>query len=324
MIAILGFFAVLFSIALGAIFLVTRRTPAQRSVSLRVARLVAPSSRLHSDGEELEGYSGPVQAGASLWIEQATAKTASGRWLSLLIARSGKKVSPRAIVSTMSVLGTLTGTLTYWRTERIAVALPVALLAGGLPVFWLIRSQRKRLALFNEALPDCLEMCARALRAGHSLTGALDMVAKEAVEPAKTEFADLFRKQSFGMPVRDAFLEMLKRVPSADLRVFVTGVLVQRETGGNLADVLDRIVSVTRERIRIKGDIRVHTAQGRLTGWILSLLPAALLLGINVINPGYSHAMFATALGRKLLLAGLLMLMMGVFTVRHIVNRIEV
>ena len=119
-------------------------------------------------------------------------------------------------------------------------------------------------------------------------------------------------------------MQLLDRVPSQDLRVVVTAILVQKDTGGNLGEILDRTVTVIRERIRIRGDIQVQTAQGRMTGWILTLLPVVLLLVINVINPGYSQVLFHEATGRKLIYVGLSLLAAGGLSIRHIINSIEV
>jgi len=167
-------------------------------------------------------------------------------------------------------------------------------------------------------------MMARALRAGHSVAGSIELIAQGCPEPAASEFAEVFRQQNFGMPLRDAFLQMLDRVPSQDLRVVVTAILVQRETGGNLVDILDRTVNVIRERQRIHGEIRTQTAQGRLTGWILTLLPVIMLGLINVSNPGYSKPLFTTPLGRELLYTGMGFIVLGAFWIRRIINKIEV
>ena len=198
------------------------------------------------------------------------------------------------------------------------------MLSACAPLLYLQYRKRKRLAAFNAALPDAIDLCGRSLRVGHSLVAALSILAEEAAEPARTEFAEVFKKQNYGLPLRDALLQMLDRVPSPDLRVFVTGVLVQKDTGGNLAEILDRIVQVVRERMRIARDIQVHTAQGRLTGWILCLLPVIMLLLINLFNPGYSKTLFDTATGHKLLYAGTGLLLLGGFLIRQIIHGIEV
>jgi len=167
-------------------------------------------------------------------------------------------------------------------------------------------------------------MIARSLRAGHSLVAAIAIVADQAVEPARSEFGEVYKKQNYGLPFRDALMQLLDRVPSQDLRVLITGILVQKDTGGNLAEILDRILFVIKERMRIQGEIRIHTAQGRMTGWILCALPLVMLGLINVVNPGYSNVLFTDPTGRKMLYAGVGLLVLGGLIIRKIVNGIEV
>jgi tight adherence protein B len=167
-------------------------------------------------------------------------------------------------------------------------------------------------------------MLARALRAGHSVVGSLEMLAENAQEPAAFEFGEVFKRLNLGLPMRNALLQLLDRVPSADLRVLVTAIMVQKDTGGNLVEILERTVFVIRERLRIQGEIRVETAQGRLTGWILTALPVVMMLLLNLVNPGYSSILFHDELGRKLIYMSLGMLAVGGFVIRKIVNGIEV
>jgi len=177
---------------------------------------------------------------------------------------------------------------------------------------------------FDKSLAHAIDMMARALRAGHSVAGAIELVAEGSPAPAKGEFGEVFRQQNFGMPLRDALLQMVDRVPSQDLRVMVTAIIVQRETGGNLVEILDRTVFVIRERQRIQGEIRTQTAQGRLTGWILTMLPVVMGLLINVVDPGYSHILFTNPLGRKMIYVGVGMIMVGGYFINRIINGIDV
>jgi tight adherence protein B len=173
-------------------------------------------------------------------------------------------------------------------------------------------------------LAESIGMLARALRAGHSVVGGMEMLAANAQEPAASEFGEIFKQQNLGLPMRDALMQLLDRVPSADLRVLVTAILVQRDTGGNLAEILDRTVFVIRERLRIQGEIQVQTAQGRLTGWILSSLPVVMLVLLNLVNPGYSRILLTDPFGRKLVYFSIGMLAVGALIIRRIVNGIEV
>ncbi len=203
-------------------------------------------------------------------------------------------------------------------------SLLLAGLAGlaGLVAPWLfLKHQRaRRLRAFNTALPDAIDMMSRALRAGHSLSSAIEVLSEEAQEAVAVEFGAVFRQQNFGLPLRDALLQMAERVPSKDLRFMVTAMLVQKETGGNLTEILDRTTHVIRERLRIEGEIRTHTAQGRMTGWILSLLPVVMLFLLNLINPGYSNVLFHDPLGHKLLCAGGGLILVGSFFISKIVD----
>ena len=207
---------------------------------------------------------------------------------------------------------------------KAAFAVPIALVAASFPILVLRFKRNRRVDAFNAGLADSIDMMARSLRAGHSVVAAMGIVAEQAVEPVKTEFDEVFKKQNYGLALREALMQMLDRVPSQDLRVLVTGMLVQKETGGNLAEILDRITFVIRERLRIQGEIRTHTAQGRLTGWILCLLPVVMLVMLNFINPGYSDPLFNDPMGEKLGLVGIALLITGGLVIRQIINGIEV
>jgi tight adherence protein B len=201
-----------------------------------------------------------------------------------------------------------------------AVGAVVSLLPYGILSF----KCTKRINTFNAALPEAIDMLARALRAGHSVVGALEMLAENAQEPAASEFGEVFKQLNLGLSIRDALMQLLDRVPSPDLRVLVTAIMVQKDTGGNLVEILDRTVYVIRERLRIQGEIQIQTAQGRLTGWILSGLPIVMMVLLNLVNPGYSGILFHDPAGQKLIYFGLGMLVVGSLVIRHIVNGIEV
>jgi tight adherence protein B len=201
-----------------------------------------------------------------------------------------------------------------------AAALVLALLPWA-RIMW---ARSRRVRAFDKALPQAIDMMARALRAGHSTSGSIEIITQGAPEPAASEFGEVFRQQNFGLPLRDALMQLLDRVPSQDLRVMVTAIVVQRETGGNLVEILDRTVFVIRERQRIHGEIRTQTAQGRMTGWILAALPVGMMVMINMINPGYSSILFHTKTGHMLLYAGAGLLTLGTVVINRIINGIDV
>lgn len=204
--------------------------------------------------------------------------------------------------------------------------LPILVVIAGtlqsllVPYLWLRRQKSKRLKAFNEGLPDATDLMARALRAGHSTGSSIEIIAEQTREPIAGEFGRCFQRQKFGIPFRDALLELGERVPSKDLHFLITAILVQKETGGDLTQILDRTTSVIRERIRIEGEVRGYTAQGRLTGWILAGFPLVMLLLINVFSPGYTHILFVDPLGQKLIYAGVGLMATGAFIITRIVD----
>jgi tight adherence protein B len=214
--------------------------------------------------------------------------------------------------------------VTWLFAPMLIVDLGAGACLGLLPYGVLVFRYKRRIKAFNSVLAESIDMLARALRAGHSVAGAIEMLSQSAQEPAATEFSEVHKQQNLGLPLRDALLQLLDRVPSSDLRVLVTAILVQKDTGGNLAEILDRTVFVIRERLRIQGEIQAQTAQGRLTGWILSSLPVAMLLLLNLVNPGYSRILLTDPVGRKLIYGCVVMMVMGSWIIHRIVHGIEV
>src|SRR6201996_3473242 len=235
--------------------------------------------------------------------------------------------------SSNNVTGLLVWSFTLFTTGYaiawfLAPMLVIDLAAGAgmglLPYGFLLFKRRRRIKAFNAVLAESIDMLARALRAGHSVAGGMEMLAQSAQEPAATEFSEVSKQQNLGMPLRDALMQLLDRVPSEDLRVLITAILVQKDTGGNLAEILDRTVFVIRERLRIQGGTQAQTAQGRLTGWILSSLPVAMLLLLNLVNPGYSRILLTDPIGRKLIYVCVGMMALGSWVIHRIVHGIEV
>ena len=200
----------------------------------------------------------------------------------------------------------------------LQIAAPVVALVA--PVSLLMLARARRVKQFNAVLADSIELMSRALKAGHSVSSAVEVVADQGQEPVASEFGDVFRSQNFGLPFRNALVQLAERVPSSDLRFLVTAMMVQKETGGNLTEILDRTTHVIRERVRIHGEIKTKTAQGRLTGGILAGLPVFLGLMINIINPGYGRPLIEDPMGKKLLYLGAGMIAIGGFLINRIVQ----
>ena len=212
------------------------------------------------------------------------------------------------------------GYLVYWRTNSILIGLAVGLLAGAMPYFWARYKRGKRLDKFQEGLPEALDLMVNALRAGHSLIAAMGSVARECADPIGCEFKACFEEQNYGLEMKTALDNMINRVPLQDLRIVSTAIMIQRESGGNLAEVLDKTSHVIRERFRLKRQVGVHTAQGRMTGWVLSLLPVFLGAALYFVNPEMMSLLWKNPMGVKMLWASFGMLVVGGLIIRHIVN----
>jgi len=198
------------------------------------------------------------------------------------------------------------------------LAIGAALGAATLPFVFLRGQRHRRMKRFERGLPASLDIIARSLRAGHALSAALEIVGEQAPEPVRSEFRTLCRQQNLGLPFRDAVFNLLERVPSTDLQLVVTSMLVQRETGGNLVEILDRTNQVMRDRVRLEGEVRVYTAQGRLTAWILGLLPVFLYIMLRLANPVYMSVMTTDPTGQKLLMGGTFQVVLGFLIIRRI------
>jgi tight adherence protein B len=177
-----------------------------------------------------------------------------------------------------------------------------------------------RLRQCDKLLPEAIDLMARGLRACHALPAVLEMVGQEISEPLGVEFRTLHEEQTFGLPLRDAVMNMVSRVPRDDMRFLATAILLQKETGGNLAVILDKTAAVARERERLRGQLRIYTAQGRFTGWILSLMPFLMFGLLSLLNWNAEKMLFTDHLGKVALSIGIGFLICGVLAIRHIVN----
>ena len=205
---------------------------------------------------------------------------------------------------------------------RIHVALLplVGLLLGMLPLVWLLWRRKRRLKAFASQLPDALEMISRTLRAGQSLGFGFSMVAAEMPLPISKEFGRVFEEQNLGIPMDETLRDMTGRIPNLDLKFFVTALILQRETGGDLAEILDKIGSLIRDRFRIWGQVQALTGEGRLSGVVLLALPFVLFVAVYQLNPEYVMVLFNDPLGTKMLAVGAIMQVFGALVIRKIVN----
>jgi len=210
--------------------------------------------------------------------------------------------------------------LFYLRTRAVLFSLLIGLLLGAAPFVYVRFKRSLRFNQFEQGLPDALDLMVSALRAGHSLAAALGLVARETPDPIGSAFRTCFDEQNYGLDLRTAMDNMTTRMPLQDLRIVTTAILIQKESGGNLAEVLDKAAHVIRERFRLKRQVRVHTAQGRLTGWILSFLPLVLGVLLYLVNPKTMSLLWTREIGIKLLYTSAAMTITGGLIIRKIVN----
>ena len=203
---------------------------------------------------------------------------------------------------------------------NLAIAPIVGVMFGVLPFFWLIFKRKRRLNKFAAQLPEALELVARALRAGHSLAAGFHLVAQEMSDPIGEEFGRVFEEQNLGIPFEEALENLTERVPNLDLKFFVTAVVLQRQTGGDLAEILDKIGHLIRERFKIWGQVQALTGEGRLSGIVLLALPPLLFITVYRMNPDYIQLLFTDELGKKMLIAGIVSQLVGALVIRKIIN----
>lgn len=256
-------------------------------------------------------------------LARATESLPGMHHLEQLIEQSGRDVQAHRVVATSAGLALVFGLLVGQWLHSWLIGAAVGLLAGSLPVLRLLRDRNRRLALFEEQLPDALVIMSRALRAGHPFSDAMKLVSEEMPDPVGQEFRKTFMEINFGGDVRSALAGLLGRVSSVTVMIFVTSVMIQKETGGNLAELLDSLAHMVRERFRFQRKLRTLTAPGRLAAWVLSLLPFALSGILAVVSPGFMPMLTGHPIGQKLIIGAFVMIVIGIFWMRRIV-RIDV
>lgn len=240
--------------------------------------------------------------------------------LQLLIEQCDLKWTVGRVVFTSLALicvGTFLGN--WWIGAGFLDWLP-GLALGCVPYLYLLQKRRRRVRRFTELLPAAIDLMSRGLRAGQALSATIETVAQESEDPLRSEFRRAADEQNFGLPFRESMLNLSRRVPVPDLQFLITAILVQKETGGNLAQILDKASYLIRERVRVHGQMRIRTAQGRFTGWMLVGLPFAIFFGMNLLHPGYGRVLFDTPFGQKMMTYAGVMMVIGILLVRRIVN----
>lgn len=250
-------------------------------------------------------------------LEQVLSRVTNVR---LLIEQANASLSPpQFVIIAVTLFGT--GVVGGFFANIPLLFLPlIGLTFSSLPFLWLLFLRKRRRAAFGKQLPEALELIARALRAGHSLGAGIQLVGDEMSDPLATEFTRVFEEQNLGVPLEEAMDELTDRIPNLDLRFFATAVVLQRQTGGDLAEILDKLGELIRERFKIFGQIQALTGEGRISGLVLLALPPALFGAMLKLNYDYIMILFEDPIGHKLLAVALVMQVIGALVIRKIVN----
>jgi tight adherence protein B len=236
------------------------------------------------------------------------------------VGQAGWKIKPAKLVLLSGVAGLGAYGVAGVLYHNPLITLSMGCGAGFVPWAALLITRVRRLRAFERSFPEAIDLLSRAVRAGHAFTTGLEIIAQELPEPLAGEFRITYEEQNFGLPLKDALLNLTERIPLVDVRLFVTALLVQKETGGNLAEILDKLAHVVRERFRILGEVRIKTAQGRMTAGILLALPPALLLLLKAINPDYMRPLFEDPWGPWMLGTAVILQVIGSLILWRIVN----
>lgn len=322
MVLVASVFVVSVAVVMG-LFLGVTRLPgylAQRKLNSRLGEL---SVNPDLSPETAEVLVKTKHDGVLPGFDRLAAGTAQGSALATWIEQSGVAISLSAVLLIALSLAALFGLIT-----AMLLRLAVGWILGGalgfsLPFLFLRVKRTRRMHAFEEGFPEALDLISRALKAGHAFATGLKMVADEMSEPIGPEFRKTFDEQNYGLPLKDALANLTMRIPLLDVRFFSTAVLIQRETGGNLSEILENLAHVVRERFKILRQVRVYTAHGRLTGYVLLGLPVFLAVALMFINPEHMQLLFTERIGRMMLASTVVMQTVGYFWIKQVV-KIEV
>ncbi|WP_025915681.1 type II secretion system F family protein [Herminiimonas sp. CN] len=240
--------------------------------------------------------------------------------LDKLIEQAGMKITVSQFLLMSFACGFVAAVLALVFHLSLLIAILPGVAAAGLPMLYLLHKKHQRLRKIEEQLPDALDLMSRALRAGHALPSAIKMVGDEMADPIASEFNIMFDEVNYGIPIGDALRNLSARVPSTDVGYFVVAVQIQRETGGNLTEILGNIAAIVRERLKLFRQIRTFSAEGRLSAWILCLLPFCLAAVINIVNPGFMTVLWTDPVGPRMLGVMAVFMVIGIFWMRKIIR----
>jgi tight adherence protein B len=308
---------------IGLYMLIAGRSQAAREKTIE-DRLQEASGSFTGPAEAIdESMLRTQSAGPLPTVERAARRALKGSSFERWLEQSGTKltVSGCFLVSLLLAIGCAVLAVVFSHKSWV---MPIGFALGLFLLPAYLRHKRSaRLYKFEEHFPEALDLLSRGIRAGHAFSAGMKMVAEELGEPVGPEFRKAFDEQNFGLPLKESLDNLSRRVPLLDVRFFATAVLIQRETGGNLSEILDSLANVVRERFKIRRQIRVHTAHGRFTGYVLLALPAFLAVALSFINPDHMKLLFEDRIGKMMILGSIVMQAIGFFWIKQVI-KIEV
>ena len=260
------------------------------------------------------------QFSAIPWINNRLSKLELGPQLQALIHQANLKWTAGSLLAMCGACFAIPAFAVHWKLQNWLIAMGAGLLVSSFPMLFVLFKRSKRFAAFEKELPSACDLMVSALRAGQSLIAAMGMVSRECGDPLGGEFRTCFEEQNFGLEMKMAIDNLIRRVPLQDLRIVCTAILIQKESGGNLAEVLDKTAHVIRERFRLRREVQTRTAQGRMTGYVLTFLPIILGIALYCVNPDMMSLLWKRDIGIKLLWAASIMIIVGGLIIRKIVN----
>lgn len=254
------------------------------------------------------------------WMNTVLAKTNVVPRLQRMLKEADLKWTVGALLLMSLTCFAFSAYIVYWRVQTLILAVPVGLVIAALPFAYVLFKRQMRIEKFEQGLPSALDLMVSALRVGHSFTAAMALVTRECPEPVSSEFKACYDEQNYGLDMRTALEHLVERIPLQDLKIVVTAILIQRESGGNLAELLEKAAVVLRERFRLRRQVMTHTAQGRMTGWILTLMPPLLGFALYLLNPKDESLLWTTPIGIKLLIGAGCSLLVGTLWIQKIIR----
>ena len=305
-------------LVLGAFLLATQGSDAKRArLQKRLADALLHSS--HTEDVEIILARNELMSEIPM-VNRFLVNLQGALHLKRMLDQADLQITPSKLVMFSVMAGMLAAMAAGVLTQSIVMMIAAGLLIATLPILYVLFKRKQRLNKFLELLPDALDLVSRALSAGHAFSESLHMVATEMPEPIAGEFQKTYEEQNLGLSLKLALENLTQRIPLLDLKMCVTAIMIQRETGGNLAEILEKVAYTIRERFRIMGDLKTLTTSSRMSAWLLCGLPIAVSLVITIMNPEYMSVLWKDPRGHLLIAVALFMQLTGMLIVRKILN----